>query len=619
MHHRITSGRILIIVATVCGLATVATLADEQPNAETSTKAGVASVDITPEFPIRLTGYGNRSEEATEVEQPLHAKAMAIEAGDAPLSVLITADVLGIPASVTEEVAARLNENAGIERAQLAICATHTHTGPTLRGVAPALFGGPLPEDQQDRVDRYTDQLADKLEQVAMEAIEDRRPATLAWGQGTVDFAVNRRRIVDGKWAGWGAFPDAPADHDLPVLAVKTPGGEVRGLLVNYACHCTTLVGGHNFIHGDWAGEAALRLEAEHEGAVAMIAIGCGADANPQPRGAIEHVDQHGQAIADEVARVLADDLTPIRHGPQGDVENVALPFEPITREELVERTDDPLFGYSASMLLEDLERGEPVPTELDYPIQTWTFGDTLAMVFLPGEVVADYAIRLKGELDGSRLWVNAYANESPSYIASARVIGEGGYEVDASMAYYHKPNRFRPEIEDTIVSATRAMLAESYARQWDDAEPAELLGDNQPRLITPDDDGALNMLAEAGTPYGPRIEYMSEAEIRAFGWWTDQDYVAWDVEVERPGTYAVHMEWSVADDSAQRPYILEAGGDQLRGFVESTGTWGNFKTAEIGTITLESGQQTIAMKPAGAFDPGGLMDLRALRLTPVD
>ena len=46
--------------------------------------------------------------------------------------------------------------------------------------------------------------------------------------------------------------------------------------------------------------------------------------------------------------------------------------------------------------------------------MQTWTFGDSLAMVFLPGEVVVDYSLRLKSELDAPRLWVTAYANDTP-------------------------------------------------------------------------------------------------------------------------------------------------------------------------------------------------------------
>ncbi len=50
-------------------------------------------------------------------------------------------------------------------------------------------------------------------------------------------------------------------------------------------------------------------------------------------------------------------------------------------------------------------------------------------MVFLSDEVVVDYALRMKREMDGSRLWINAYTNDVSSYIASKRVLKEGGYE----------------------------------------------------------------------------------------------------------------------------------------------------------------------------------------------
>ena len=50
-------------------------------------------------------------------------------------------------------------------------------------------------------------------------------------------------------------------------------------------------------------------------------------------------------------------------------------------------------------------------------------------MVFLPGEVVVDYVLRLKKEFDPGRLWVTAYANDLPCYIPSERILREGGYE----------------------------------------------------------------------------------------------------------------------------------------------------------------------------------------------
>ena len=113
--------------------------------------------------------------------------------------------------------------------------------------------------------------------------------------------------------------------------------------------------------------------------------------------------------------------------------------------------------------MLQRLDRGEALPTTLTYPVQTWTFGDELAVVFLGGEVVVDYALRLKQELDGKRLWVVAYANDVPSYIASRRVLREGGYEADFSMVYYGQPTRFAPAVEDLIIGTVHNLLPESF------------------------------------------------------------------------------------------------------------------------------------------------------------
>jgi hypothetical protein len=109
--------------------------------------------------------------------------------------------------------------------------------------------------------------------------------------------------------------------------------------------------------------------------------------------------------------------------------------------------------------MLERLDRGEPAPATVPYPVQTWTFGRELTMVFLGGEVVADYGLRLKRELNRSRLWVNAYSNDVAFYVASRRMIPEGGYEVDQSMVYYGQPGPLAEGTEDQIISAVRASV----------------------------------------------------------------------------------------------------------------------------------------------------------------
>jgi len=84
-------------------------------------------------------------------------------------------------------------------------------------------------------------------------------------------------------------------------------------------------------------------------------------------------------------------------------------------------------------------------------------------MVFLGGEVVADYGLRLKRELDASRLWVNAYSNDVAFYVASRRLIPEGGYEVSGSMVFYGQPAALGEGTEDLIVRTVHELLPSGY------------------------------------------------------------------------------------------------------------------------------------------------------------
>ena len=195
------------------------------------------------------------------------------------------------------------------------------------------------------------------------------------------------------------------------------------------------------------------------------MTIGCGADANPNPRGSLQNAKDNGMAIAREVERLLDGTLAPLPGRITGRLKRFELPFGPLpSRSEWEERAKKPgAVGLHAQTNLARLDRGEALPTTLPYVVQTWTFGDDLAMIFLAGEVVVDYARRLKAECDGPRLWISAYCNDVPCYIASRRVIGEGGYEVDASMLYYDRPTRLDPEAEDRIVAAVHSLLPEPF------------------------------------------------------------------------------------------------------------------------------------------------------------
>jgi len=429
-------------------------------------EVGVAQVDITPSEPIRLSGYRIRSEPTGEVDGKLWAKALAIGSDKQKPAVLITAELVGITRTITDALAKRLTKTAGVTRDQLAVCVTHTHSGPFVKGNLPNIFGMPIPAEHQKVIDRYKIELEKKLEQVALEALRQRKPARLSWSQGKVDFAANRRTGYLKRSRGSKFEPPAPVDHDLPALFVHGTDGKLRGVLLSYACHCTTLTGDYNRIHGDWAGDAAMRIEDRYPDAIAMVAIGCGADQNPKPRGSLKNVNAHGQQIANEIDRLLGQARRPLHSTPQCRYSIAELPFgklptEADLRQRLNSKTER--IRYYAQILLDRKSRGIEPPSTLKYPIQTWTFGNDLAMVFLPGEVVVDYGLRLKRELDATRLWVNGYSNDVPCYIASKRVIGEGGYETDTSMDSYDKPTRFDPSVENIIIEKTHELLPNAF------------------------------------------------------------------------------------------------------------------------------------------------------------
>lgn len=414
---------------------------------------GVAKIDITPDYPIRLSGYGMRRTESEGVDQRIWAKALAMGSDAAGVSLLLTVDNVGVPGHITEAVYEKVAAQFPVRRENFALASSHTHTAPMLRGTLPFLFSQDIPVEHQERVDRYTATMVRKLAEVALRALGDLRPAFVGWGEGRAGFALNRRN------------PAGPVDHAVPVLAARSPEGKVRAILANYACHCTTL--NHNRIHGDWAGHAQKFIEEDHPGSIALISIGAGADANPEPRRELALARRHGREIADEVARLLKTSMTPITAVPQGRIKSIELPFDALpTREEFEQKsTEEGIVGYHARKYLDRLDRGEELPTTLPYQVQAWHFGDQLAMIFLPGEVVADYALRLKEDFD--RIWVTAYANDVPCYIPSERVLERGhaeySYEAIDSMRYYGQPTRFAQGVEQRIIDAMHATVPEAF------------------------------------------------------------------------------------------------------------------------------------------------------------
>jgi hypothetical protein len=195
------------------------------------------------------------------------------------------------------------------------------------------------------------------------------------------------------------------------------------------------------------------------------MTIGCGADVGPQPSGGLEDAKIHGSSIAKEVKNLLGKEMIPLPGvtSVKGSIAKLPL-AKPLPRKHWESQINVGGFqGQLAKAMLNQIDSTGRISSEVEYPVQSWNFGDRLAMVFLAGEVVVDYSVRLNAELDWKRLWISAWSNDMPGYIPSRRVLKEGGYEAEFSQVYYGLPGPYLPEVEDTVVNAVTDLLREDF------------------------------------------------------------------------------------------------------------------------------------------------------------
>lgn len=453
-----------ILLLASCIVFAIAPLAQ----GEDSWRAGAAAVNITPEHPMPMAGYASRGAKHAEGKlTDLFAKALVLDDAQGQRAVLVTLDLIGVDREHAAQICAALAAKHKLQREQIALNVSHTHTGPVVGKNLRPMHWLMLSDADRKLVDDYANFVVDKIVAAVGQAIEKQQPAQLEWGSGTATFATNRR---NNKEAEVVALREAgklvgPLDHDVPVLTVRTADGKLQAIVFGYACHNTTL--DSVVWSGDYAAFAQAEVERAHPGVIGMFWAGCGGDQNPLPRRKEELARDYGRQLGEAVAAVIKEETRLRAIEPQlaTTYHEIDLPLAKLpTRDELETETKSP-DKYSASRaayLLQQIDAGTPLSPTVPYPVATWRLGDDVRWEFLGGEVVVDYAIRLKTELGDKslgqkNLWVAGYSNDVPAYIPSRRVLTEGGYEGASSMIFYGLPTVWSPEIEELIISeATR-------------------------------------------------------------------------------------------------------------------------------------------------------------------
>jgi len=138
----------------------------------------------------------------------------------------------------------------------------------------------------------------------------------------------------------------------------------------------------------------------------------------------------------------------------------------------------------------------------------------------------------------------------------------------------------------------------------------------NQPKPVEAEKDGSLTLLASNAEIYGSTLVFESTHENLGF-WGSEDDRAVWTIDVPSEGDFSVAIEYACDTANGGNLFTVASADRFASGAAESTGTWDDYRTKEIGAIRLAAGTQQITIRSVG--DPVEyLMDLRAITLTPV-
>ncbi len=205
------------MIAKFVVLAVVGMLAMTQAEAQNSTlKAAAGKVDITPETPIYLGGYGS-NRKSTGIHDHLMARCLVLEQGKTRVA-FVSCDLIGVPRFHVEKIKTLVKS---VPTENVYVAATHVHSGPDTMGqwgpdirtsgVDQAWLAG-----VREKIAKLIDATTPKLEPAALKIANTKDVPRISKN-------VRIPRVVD---------------KELGVIqAVNPKTGKPIATLVNYACH----------------------------------------------------------------------------------------------------------------------------------------------------------------------------------------------------------------------------------------------------------------------------------------------------------------------------------------------------------------------------------------------
>ncbi|MDA0812567.1 MAG: beta-propeller fold lactonase family protein, partial [Verrucomicrobia bacterium] len=132
-------------------------------------------------------------------------------------------------------------------------------------------------------------------------------------------------------------------------------------------------------------------------------------------------------------------------------------------------------------------------------------------------------------------------------------------------------------------------------------------------------EDGSVELDAHDATVHGVTMQYERQPQKMCLGYWVNpNDWASWTFPIEKPGTFRVELTQGCGAGHGGSEVSLLVGGKSIGFIVEDTGGFQNWKARDIGEVTLEkAGEYRLEVRPKNQAKVA-VMDIRRVRLVPV-
>ena len=408
-------------------------------------KMGCAKIDVTPDFPVFLRGYGARKQKTTLVEEPIEIGVIALEQ-DGKKVLMITADNIGIHVEECREITERIRKEFGIGYPDVMISGSHTHFAPGFSAFAVSFPEGELAQGVYPADTQYFEFWYGKLRIAVRAALDDMEPVTLDYVVIPVSgIAFNRRTVKksDGLVKTNYLLPPNLDDFDFSPIDEKfyvwrfRKANRPKAILGRYSCHPVTGGAEYYGISADYPGYFKRCVQDEF-GCPGFFLLGTAGDVVPMRRNG-----QSRRDLGEVLARTIRLNELNFRKADDFVLEtgNFTVPGTLVRIADHATMEQDfqaaladakkypheyrPEFGAAAGRYL--IAR-RFASKEFDIPIQLLRLGRHV-IVGLPFEVLTAIGLELRAACPEAV--IASITGGYESYLPLASDFPKGGYETD--------------------------------------------------------------------------------------------------------------------------------------------------------------------------------------------